>query len=193
MHCNRNNQNACIAVSAGISGTCEEDQAQVESNGWVPCKVNIMISRAIQERIPTMKVLSYRDILIHSSSHCPMCQEEDETVNHLYTSCPWLIPFWARLAVWFKVNPIFAFEFSDITDFYKFYSGSPKRKKLIHVIIYVATWIIRKARYSKVFEGKSTSPDQILGETQSMAYLRIKSKAKLEVSWENWTAFDFIM
>ena len=51
----------------------------------VPLKVNTFIWKLLQDCIPTFCCLRHRAILV--TTLCPLCNEEDETLTHLFLLC----------------------------------------------------------------------------------------------------------
>ena len=59
---------------------------------WAPSKCKIFIWLAIQNRCWTADRLQKRGL--PHPAHCPLCDQEDETVQHLLTSCVFARQFW---------------------------------------------------------------------------------------------------
>ncbi|KAJ0878916.1 putative reverse transcriptase zinc-binding domain-containing protein [Helianthus annuus] len=59
---------------------------EFEWNKWCPIKVNFLVWRLIQDRIPTVIALQRRNVHL-PSTQCKLCHEEEETTLHLFGSC----------------------------------------------------------------------------------------------------------
>ncbi|KAD2805669.1 hypothetical protein E3N88_39046 [Mikania micrantha] len=75
---------------------------------WVPTKANILVWRAEMDRLPTRMALRRRNMQI-SSPTCPICNQEEETSEHLLIACPFANSVWRFISQWCKLPPIYAF------------------------------------------------------------------------------------
>jgi len=66
-------------------------------NNWVPLKTNIFGWRAIQERLPTKKALARRGVNIDSTT-CPICNFNEEDMEHLLTACEPTNQLWNQIS-----------------------------------------------------------------------------------------------
>ncbi|GJZ46363.1 RNA-directed DNA polymerase, eukaryota, reverse transcriptase zinc-binding domain protein [Tanacetum coccineum] len=70
------------------------------STRWVRCipiKVNIFIWRLSLNRLPSEVNLNRMGVDI-GSILCPICEEDVETINHVFFSCDLAMALWAKLA-----------------------------------------------------------------------------------------------
>ncbi|KAL4587902.1 hypothetical protein LXL04_000778 [Taraxacum kok-saghyz] len=75
---------------------------QISLNIWqkeVPKKVNILMWRIINKRIPVREELSKMGIDIPSTL-CPFCENEVESISHLLFECNWSGWLWTRMGLW---------------------------------------------------------------------------------------------
>ncbi|KAJ0457634.1 putative reverse transcriptase zinc-binding domain-containing protein [Helianthus annuus] len=78
-----------------------------------------------------MKVNLRRRGVDISSILCPFCDEYEETVDHLFTSCSVTNMVWLGFGDWCKIPPIFSFEFKDIMEIHNLSQLGKKAKKII--------------------------------------------------------------
>ncbi|XP_076888244.1 uncharacterized protein LOC143538612 [Bidens hawaiensis] len=109
-------------------------------NTFVPKKAGFVSWRAALGRLPTRSTLESRGILIDSSL-CPVCEEVEETVDHILVSCGLAQSLWCLIAQWCKVPPPFLFSFQDVLDLHNFIPV-PREKDLssdlsVYVMVFV--------------------------------------------------------
>ncbi|XP_021986241.1 uncharacterized protein LOC110882559 [Helianthus annuus] len=85
---------------------------------WVPAKVNIHAWRMEMDKVPTAEALTKRNIGI-TASLCPMCNSEEETVDHVFNTCIIAANVWNGVSVWCKIPNIFAFYLKDLLSILK--------------------------------------------------------------------------
>lgn len=72
----------------------------VMSKSWVwkvkaAEKIRALLWLAVHEALPT-NLLRFQRHLVDSTS-CPICGAVEETISHLFFSCPWTASAWSRL------------------------------------------------------------------------------------------------
>ncbi|XP_022015115.1 uncharacterized protein LOC110914639 [Helianthus annuus] len=159
-----------------------------EWNNWVPKKVGIVAWRAEMERLPTKCALVRRNIPVQNNT-CVFCGDYEET--YVFVSCQFVQTIWQNLAVWCGIPPIIAFGINDILTVHESSSGSRKIRKVIHALVLVTFWSIWKSRNDAVFRQVNPSTTRNLDEIKSVAYLWVKSRAKVAaLTWEDWSRFN---
>ncbi|XP_076911244.1 uncharacterized protein LOC143569147 [Bidens hawaiensis] len=147
-----------------------EGSYQFEWNNLVAKKVGILAWRAEMERIPTLFSLLKRSIMV-ASVVCSLCEEEVESAEHLFVSCPFAQSVWSIIDTWCKVPAIFTFSVRDLLEMHK-YSRLPKRMaKAFHAVCLTTIWCIRKTRNSSVFERKPACIRSMIGEVKALSFL----------------------
>nr|GEX07753.1 RNA-directed DNA polymerase, eukaryota, reverse transcriptase zinc-binding domain protein [Tanacetum cinerariifolium] len=84
-------------------------------NSWIPRKTNICTWRASLNRLPTRSNLASRGVPL-SSSHCPFCMVEEETLVHCIISCPHVLSIWRKIWSWWNLDSPLVFPSFSITD-----------------------------------------------------------------------------
>ncbi|XP_076952132.1 uncharacterized protein LOC143625763 [Bidens hawaiensis] len=140
------------------------------------------------ERIPVLFSLAKRGISVPSVV-CPICEEE-----HLMISCDFAQMVWSVITSWCKVPSIYAFSVKDLLELHK-YTFFPKRKaKAFYVVCLTTIWCIWRARNVLVFEGKSVSLNNVMGEIKTLSFLWVKNRGKhLDLTWDNGSEFKFTL
>ncbi|XP_021971930.1 uncharacterized protein LOC110867101 [Helianthus annuus] len=158
---------------------------------WVPSKCNIFMWRISLDRIPTKQALSRRNIWV-GDLKCSLCEDGEETTDHVFTSCPVADGVWSGIAHWCHLPPIFLFSVKDIqslADQTRFRAG---KKDLLLGIFILTCWRLWKARNEKVFKAAKVQICNIIADVKSLSFLWFNSRAKKDrVEWKEWNRFAF--
>ncbi|GJS98551.1 RNA-directed DNA polymerase, eukaryota, reverse transcriptase zinc-binding domain protein [Tanacetum coccineum] len=71
-------------------------------NKALPSKINISSWKILHKRLPTRFNLDRRGVGL-DSTRCPVCDEDIETEEHLFTSCFIATETWRRVFTWWKI------------------------------------------------------------------------------------------
>ncbi|KAJ0641962.1 putative RNA-directed DNA polymerase [Helianthus annuus] len=163
-----------------------------EWNNWAPIKVNFLIWRLIQDKLPTYGALARRNIIIQDN-RCKMCGEEEESAVHLFGSCRLTEVIWEFVSSWCKIKQVLILELKDLANIQKCNRGSPRWKKVVNLVTQAAIWVIWRSRNEAIFEGKQLYVNKMKEDIKMYGYMWLKSRVKnASISWENWCNFDLI-
>ncbi|KAJ0533359.1 putative RNA-directed DNA polymerase [Helianthus annuus] len=167
-------------------------QVDYEWNNWCPKKVNFLIWRLIQDKIPTCTALTRRNILIQDDT-CKLCGEMVESAIHLFASCRIAEQVWEFVSRWCRIQRVYALELKDLANIHKNNNGSQRWKKVVSMVTKAAIWVIWRSRNEAVFEGKQPCVNRMKEEMKMFGYMWLKSRAKsVNISWDEWCNFDLI-
>ncbi|KAM0029767.1 putative RNA-directed DNA polymerase [Helianthus debilis subsp. tardiflorus] len=167
-------------------------QVALDWNNWCPKKVNFLLWRIIQDKVPTYAALARRNIVIQDNV-CKMCGEEVESALHLFASCRIAEQIWEFVSRWCRIQQVFALELKDLANIHKSNNGSQRWKKVVSLVTQAAIWVIWKSRNEAVFEGKQPYVNKMKEEIKMLGYTWIKSRVKnVNISWSDWCNFDLI-
>ncbi|XP_022024131.1 uncharacterized protein LOC110924432 [Helianthus annuus] len=124
-----------------------------EWNNWSPKKVNFLIWRLVQDKLPTYTALARRNVVVQDT-RCKMCGDEVETAIHLFASCSVAEQIWEFVSRWCRIHHVFALELKDLASIHKRNRGSQRWKKVVNLVTQAAIWVIWRSRNDAVFEGK---------------------------------------
>ncbi|KAJ0483598.1 putative reverse transcriptase zinc-binding domain-containing protein [Helianthus annuus] len=156
---------------------------------WVPLKCSIFAWRADLNRIPTVEVLSRRGIEVEDSL-CSFCSSEGESVDHLFTACPWSAVLWQKIEAWCRIPQIFMFTFRDLFDIHNHCGKRGAEKYALQGILIVSCWCLWKARNNFRFAGKQFKVKGVFSEVKSVSYVWFKYRSKYSsISWSDWCKF----
>lgn len=81
-------------------------------NKNVPIKINVFLWRLTLNKFPSRMNLDRKGIDLDSLL-CPICQEDVETVNHIFFNCKLAKDLWALLARWWELDIPFCENISE--------------------------------------------------------------------------------
>ncbi|KAI4332569.1 hypothetical protein L6164_017466 [Bauhinia variegata] len=129
--------------------------------------IKVLLWEICQHDLPIYQSLFQRKIC--DSPLCPICGEEDETLEHLFLLCPWTQPIW------------FESEFQWIVDFnslecievwllqrFQIIKMGHQNFNQVNALIGCICWAIWHGRNDFVFEGQPVNPMHTLNRAETM-------------------------
>ncbi|XP_022030536.1 uncharacterized protein LOC110931427 [Helianthus annuus] len=158
---------------------------------WIPAKCNVFMWRAWLDRIPTKVALSKRNINV-GNNLCVLCDEAEETVDHVFAGCRFTDGIWNGVASWCRIPHLFLFSLHDVQNVNDQLGYSLVKKDIILGIMMIACWRIWKMRNEKVFKAANAITTQVLSDIKSLSFLWFNSRRKsARVGWKEWQSFSF--
>ncbi|XP_022008104.1 uncharacterized protein LOC110907425 [Helianthus annuus] len=136
---------------------------EFEWNSWTPIKVNFLIWRIVQDKVPTIMALARRNINV-PDVRCKLCGDEEESALHLFGTCRITNQIWEFIVHWCRIRPIYVLELKDLAAIHKRNRGSNRWKKVVYMVIQTALWVIWKHRNDAVFHDKQINVARIKGK-----------------------------
>ncbi|XP_076882090.1 uncharacterized protein LOC143530431 [Bidens hawaiensis] len=162
----------------------------LEWNNWVPLKTNIFAWKAEMDRASTLVGLTKRNVNA-GSVVCRLCDEGEETSDHLLISCFYATMVWQFISNWCQIPPIYAFSVSDLLKVHKASILDRRKAKVLHAIILTTCWCIWKLRNELIFDNKSVNLSKIMEDIKALSYLWIKYRSPFSsISWKDWCNFS---
>ncbi|KAJ0837013.1 putative reverse transcriptase zinc-binding domain-containing protein [Helianthus annuus] len=190
-----------LADRSGLFSVCSVrrfiDSRAVDSNNifildwckWIPFKCDVFVWRAEMGRIPTTDALRKRGINV-GEELCPLCRSEEESSDHLFTSCMISAVLWQKVSSWCRVPPIFAFSVRDLLVLHKSGPLKAKERLVFQGIIRVACWCLWLARNNARFLGKEVKVEAIFSEVRFLGFLWFKHRIRNNpISWSDWCKY----
>ncbi|XP_022032257.1 uncharacterized protein LOC110933335 [Helianthus annuus] len=160
---------------------------------WVLIKCNIMNWRGNLDRLPSRVNLRKRNVVL-SSSMCPLCDETEESVEHLFTACSVALRVWSAFSKWCNIPPLYLFEFKDILEIHKFIKCSKKEEKIVYGLALITSWCIWKERNEVVFNQKNCDPKDIIWELKARSFAWVRNRFSCKsIRWSDWYKYPLYM
>ncbi|KAM1373521.1 hypothetical protein ACFX2I_024211 [Malus domestica] len=127
----------------------------------VPAKIKHFMWKSLHGALPTMSKLSKKRSMPYPN--CPICHNQDESVEHLLLFCPWVEPIWFGGALNLRIVR------TEVSNWMKWFLsvsnvlGGPNDDRL-SLMSYIAfsCWHIWKARCNFVYNNNLINPTQVL-------------------------------
>ncbi|XP_021975079.1 uncharacterized protein LOC110870187 [Helianthus annuus] len=182
--------NVCSVRNLLVKSRIDSDLYVPKHCKWIPKKCSIFICRAELNRIATVDALFARNIAA-GSPICGLCSEEDESVEHLFTSCRLANMLWMKICNWCKCSPWLIFSFRDLIEAHKHAGMEGNKKEALKGIIRIGCWAIWKSRNEARFNNKEVKLEFIFGEVKRMGFLCVSDKIITDqeidgIAW-NWS------
>ncbi|KAJ0491711.1 putative reverse transcriptase zinc-binding domain-containing protein [Helianthus annuus] len=101
----------------------------LNSNVWLPLKINTFGWRAIMSRLPTIDALIRRH-MVNGPNICSHCFSALESVGHSFTGCFVAAVVWQEVSRWCQSDPIYALSIIDIMQNHKHIERKSNEKKV---------------------------------------------------------------
>ncbi|KAM0019452.1 putative RNA-directed DNA polymerase [Helianthus debilis subsp. tardiflorus] len=150
----------------------QTDHYVIEDCNWVPLKCNAFVWRAEMGRIATLTSLKKRNIGTDNLSCC-LCGEEDETADHLFTTCCFASMVWSFVCSWSKSQNFIRFFFKDLLEAHNYVGLIDQKKEVLKGIIRIGCWCIWKARNEAKFNNTQVKLERIISEIRSLGFFLV--------------------
>ncbi|GJV02489.1 RNA-directed DNA polymerase, eukaryota, reverse transcriptase zinc-binding domain protein [Tanacetum coccineum] len=159
------------------------DQFATRWNRCVPIKINVFMWRLLLNKLPSRVNLDRRGIDV-GSILCPICQDDVESVYHLFFSCEMAKDLWDLLAKWWELDiPVCA----NISEWYSWLDSlhaSSKVRLFLEGVGGTLLWSIWSFRNRLVFSSSPPKKALLWDSIVSHSFLWISSRNhKLNFSW----------
>lgn len=144
-------------------------------NRSIPIKVNIFLWRLLLNKLPSRVNLDRRGIGVHSLL-CPICQDDVETVNHIFFSCEMATDLWSLLAKWWELDIPFCASMEDWIMWLDTSSFSKNVQVFLEGVGRVLLWSIWSFRNRLVFSNPPPRKAMIWDNVVSQSFLWISSR-----------------
>ncbi|XP_022019826.1 uncharacterized protein LOC110919886 [Helianthus annuus] len=104
---------------------------------------------------------------------CVMCGEEDESAEHLFSSCCVAAVIWQQVSRWCNIPNLLVFLVKDLLVAHDFCGLNGGKKEVVKGVIRVACWSFWRARNEAKFNRKTISIGGILSEIKSGFVVRV--------------------
>ncbi|GJZ15913.1 RNA-directed DNA polymerase, eukaryota [Tanacetum coccineum] len=152
----------------------------------IPIKVNILIWRLMLNKLPSRVNLDRKSIDV-GSILCPICQEDVETINHIFFSCNMAMDLWAKFARWWELDIPICTNISEWFDWLGSLHVSSKIKSIIEGVGGTLLWSIWNFRNRVIFSDPPPKKAVFWDTIVSQSFLRVSSRnLKISLTWVDW-------
>ncbi|XP_021991114.1 uncharacterized protein LOC110887857 [Helianthus annuus] len=161
-------------------------------NNWATQKCSMFVWRAIKGKIPTATKLRERGVPVPSGT-CRVCGNEEETPDHVLVKCKVVENVWEQVNMWVKVHTTVKPDtLGEVFGLLNECNWTKAKKKAVHAIFLLTTWVIWKNRNEKIFRSRVGEIYRMIEEIKEESYHWMKQRTKVRLeSWENWLYFSW--
>jgi len=166
------------AYKAFFVGSVQFEPYKLIWGNWAPRKCKFFLWLVAHNRCWTADRLARRGL--PHPEHCPLCDQDNESINHLLCSCVFSREFWHRLLLLFGLPDIAPQPRMLFFDWWQ-QSGRAFNKAFVrgfNTLIMLGSWILWKMRNDMVFNGILPRLDRALLLAQEEANLWMLAGAK---------------
>ncbi|GKA39865.1 RNA-directed DNA polymerase, eukaryota, reverse transcriptase zinc-binding domain protein [Tanacetum coccineum] len=137
-------------------------------------------------KLPSRVNLDRRGIDVQSIL-CPICNDDVETVNHIFFTCSMALDLWALLAKWWELDFPLCANMSDWISWLDNSSLSFKVRVILEGVGGTLLWSIWSFRNKLVFCSSPPKKAWIWDYVVSQSFMWISSRnSKFKISWLDW-------
>jgi hypothetical protein len=160
------------AYTAMFQGATSFEPVERVWRTWAPNKCRFFIWLVQHNQCWTSNKLAQRGM--DHPEHCPLCDQQDETINHLLASCVFARQVWAGLLQLAGLMELIAQPHDEV--FEDWWRNASMRvpgqlRKGFNSLVVLGAWVIWKHRNSCVFNGDSPSVPTVLQMAREEALL----------------------
>ncbi|GJY77676.1 putative reverse transcriptase domain-containing protein [Tanacetum coccineum] len=136
--------------------------------------------------LPTRYNLDRRGIDLHST-RCPVCDEDIETEEHLFSSCYIAIDTWAKVLVWWNIPNMTISSLMDVVNLVDRVAIPTNHRAAFDVVVQTTLWILWRFRNETCFSPKRPSKELILNDIKLSSFNSISCRlGKAHLNWIHW-------
>ena len=153
--------------------TKEQDETinyGMNGKGWqnlwklkIPYKIYLFLWKLLHNGLLIRMELNRRQIIV--SPKCVMCEQEDETLDHLFLKCPFARALWFALPLNFHSDAIPSIWQWLITTIEKYKVGNEQEDNVL-TDISATLWVIWTYRNMVMFENETADVQQAISSTR---------------------------
>ncbi|KAL4576481.1 hypothetical protein LXL04_012575 [Taraxacum kok-saghyz] len=153
---------------------------------WVLKKVKIFVWRVLWNRLPTRDLLISRGINVDSDL-CPLCNIENESVNHVLGSYEVASSIWRLVLRWLQIHATMSLGPENVFQWLDEVKVHKDKKKVIEVIVCTTLWAIWRLRNDSVHEVRVLRKNLLFDFIQEFSFCWCNSRQnKFRILWVNW-------
>ncbi|KAK3189704.1 hypothetical protein Dsin_029265 [Dipteronia sinensis] len=120
--------------------------------GVCPPKIEVFVWHLLHGRTLVKDVLHRLGSQVDSNVRCPICQESEESIDHLFLSCKWANSLWHRCMKWWDVSVCLPRSLKEWWESWMELCYQKNSERAWRSLFFAVTWSIWEARNHKVFK-----------------------------------------
>ncbi|KAL4590714.1 hypothetical protein LXL04_003655 [Taraxacum kok-saghyz] len=173
----------------------KDQEEEIYNYRWdrsIPIKINILNWRITRGRVPVRTVLAKMGIN-SLSQFCPFCENDPETVEHVFLGCFVVQELWKFIGAWWNIGIP---DFHEMGDVFK-WVGKTSRSSIIRRRIFIVISAIFKTvwdhRNGAIFDNKNTSVNILCQKIQEVSFNWQESRNKKDkIDWSLWKSKPYV-
>ncbi|GJV73513.1 RNA-directed DNA polymerase, eukaryota, reverse transcriptase zinc-binding domain protein [Tanacetum coccineum] len=155
-------------------------------NKFLPVKVNILMWRIMNKRVPTRVSLDKRGVDL-DYVRCPLCDDDIEIEDHLYALCSIAKDVWKEVMAWWMVSCVLVTSVDDAALLSDRVLILPKLKKPFDVAVNTTLWHMWNFRNNAIFSSKCSRKELLLNDIKLSSFNWFSSRnKKASLNWIEW-------
>ncbi|GJY92585.1 EGF-like calcium-binding protein [Tanacetum coccineum] len=161
------------------------------THGWCPtlCSTFPRLFRIEEDTtvlLPTRFNLDRSGIDLHSTC-CPVCDEDIETEEHLFSSCFITIDTWAKVLVWWNIPNMTISSLMYAVNLADRVAIPTNHRVAFDVVVQTTLWILWRFQNETCFSSKRPSKQFILSDIKLSSFNSISCRLrKVHLNWIHW-------
>jgi len=156
---------------------------------WIhlfPIKVNVFVWRLRLDKLPSCENLQHRGVSgVHT--HCVLCNEDFETVSHLFFECRIVRALMDLIARWLGIVIQHFFSYSGWCDWFEGLGMSSVARRYLEAVFFTTWWHIWNFRNCRMFGEDDQKEAGIFDRIVTMSFLWCTSRdRKRSINWVSW-------
>nr|GFB08120.1 hypothetical protein [Tanacetum cinerariifolium] len=151
-------------------------------NTCLPRKVNIFIWRLHLDRLPHRLNLSKRGLEIDSIL-CPICNNNVESIDHVFFSCEVASSAWRLLRIWCNIFDLSIPSYTNWISWIDNMPGSNVKKDRLFVIVTSMFWILWKYQNNVTFNSHVMRKYDIFDSILLFSFNWLKYRGRKVFNW----------
>lgn len=153
----------------------------------VPRRVQAIVWKILKNRLPTRTSLQRRGVIdVTMSTVCPMCTEEEETIQHLFFKCLTTAKVWTAIYKW--TGMAFVPHIDLICHFLQHADllGNQDKEEVASSLWVGTMWAIWNMRNKLIFDNENPNIEKMFREIKAWTWQTSLAKAEPQLSFRIW-------
>lgn len=138
------------------------------------------------KRLPTRVNLDKMGIDLHSTQ-CPVCDNDQETEEHLFTSCVIASQILKLIDKWWAVHISSFNNIQDVISYAHSFQESKVHRKCIDAVVQTTLWVLWRYRNGVTFNNSKLRSDTLCDGIMLLSFFWITNRnKKFKIEWLKW-------